>query len=289
MDIRQLVNRLAAREEALRGERFLAPCVGGGGQVRVSLDGLVCSFRPRPHDFEGWGIFELIDDATAEVVAEASLPQVAGYLKLLQPLRVRLAERVRGQTWLAYPVNIEDARRQFGAGGGLHLHLVPAGARFDQVIAYTDGCNYFYGELDRRADARIAERLRKLLRQGVEPRYITWKGITPETRAVYALATEFAPEFGHVRKRRKAGRAKLLEAQRLRDALALDGGELVDYTDDGENWRVVWQTRNGAGYVSTVARRDLTVVSAGICLSGYDRDFDLQSLVGVVENSWKYD
>lgn len=286
VDVRQLIKQLAAREEASRGEQFLAPCVGGG-QVRVSLDGLAQTFRPRPRDFEGWGIFKPVDDATAELVEEATLPQVAGYLKLLRPFRVRLAERLRGRTWLAYPANVEDARGKFcGAGGELRVHLVAQGTRFEQVIAYTDGCNYFYGELDRRADARIAERLRKLLRQGVEPRYITWKGITPETRAVYALATE----FGHVRKRRKMGRAKQLEEQRLRDALALNGGELVEYEDEGhKNWRVVWQTRDGALHVSTVARHDLTVVSAGICLSGYDRDFDLQSLVGVVEKSWEYD
>lgn len=289
MDIRRLINRLAAREEVLRGEQFLAPCVGGG-QVRVSLDGLVRSFRPRPRDFEGWGIFKAIDDATAEVVQSASLPQVAAYLKLLQPLRVRLAARLRGQTWLASPVNLEDARRQSGAGDELRVHLVAEGALFEQVVAYTDGCNYFHGEPDRRADARIAERLRKLLRQGVEPRSITWKGITPETRAAYALATEFAPGFGHVRKRRKAERARQLEETRLCAALALNGGALVDYTgDDDRNWRVVWQTRDGEHHVSIVAKRDLTIVSAGICLSGYDSNFDLQSLVGVVENAWEYD
>lgn len=286
VDVCQLINRLAAREAAFRrGGQFLAPCIGGG-QVRVSLDGLVCSFRLRPHDFEGWGIFKPLDETTAEVVEEARLAQVAGYLKLLKPLRVRLAERLRGQTWLAYPSNVADARSHREAGGELLVHLVSEGARFEGVVAYTDGRNWLYGELDRRADPAHAERLRKLFRRLIAPRDLNWKGLTPEMRAVYALATEFAPEFSQLRKRREAERARQLEAQRLRAALALNGGQLVDYTDEGANWRVVWQTRHGDEHSSTVAKRDLTVVCAGICLSGLDTDFDLQSLVGVVENAW---
>ncbi|HLL72198.1 MAG TPA: hypothetical protein VK363_12225 [Pyrinomonadaceae bacterium] len=288
MNVRRLIKTLAAQEEAVRGGRFLAPCVAGG-RVRVSLDGLAYSFRPRPRRFEGWGVFEPIDDAAARVVEAATLPQVAGYLRLLKPLRVRLVERLRGQTWLAYPSNVEDARQGFGVRGELQVHLVSACARFEGAVAYTDGCNWFFGETDRRADARVAERLGKLLRQGVEPDYITWKGITPETRAAYAIAAEFAPEFSHVRRRREADRAKQREEARLRNALALNGGRLVDFDDEGENWGVRWQTRQGENFVSTVAKRDLTVVSAGICLSGYDSDFDLQSLVGVVENHWDYD
>ncbi|HJR06909.1 MAG TPA: hypothetical protein VJ842_06615 [Pyrinomonadaceae bacterium] len=285
VDIRQLINTLSAREESMRGEQFLAPCVGGG-RVRVSVDGLVQTFRPRPRDFEGWGIFQPVDDRKAQVVGEATIAQVANYLRMLKPLRVRLAERLRGQTWLAYPANREDARRQFGAGGELKVNLVREASRFEQVVAYTDGRNWFYGELDRRADARVSERLRTLLRQRVEPRYITWKGITPEIRAAYQIATEFTPAFHHLRQRRTAALSRQAQERRLRDALALNGGQLVDYEEEGDSWRVRWQTRYGEEHTSTVAKRDLTIISAGICLSDQDSDFDLQSLVGVVEKAW---
>jgi hypothetical protein len=286
VNIRGLIKRLSAREEAFRhGEQFLAPCIGGG-RVRVSLDGLVQTFRTRPFDFTGWGIFKPVDEATAEVVEEATLPQVAGYLSLLKPLRVRLAGRVRSRTWLAHPANVEDARRQFDVRGELRLHLVSEGARFDEVVAYTDGCHWLYGEPDRRADPVIAECLRKFLREGIEPRFISWKGFTPETRAAYEVAMEFAPQLADVRKRREDERAE----KRLRDALALNGGVFVGYeAEDDDNWRVLWETREGEPHVSTVAKSDLTIINAGICLSGYDSDFDLQSLVGVVRNELEYD
>lgn len=292
MDIRRLIKTLAAREEAWRrGVQFLAPCVGGG-QVRVSLDGLVQTFRTRPRDFEGWGVFEAFDERTARVACEATLAQVANYLQLLRPLRVRLVARFRGRTWTAYPACVEESRRRFGLAGELRVHLVSEGARFEGVLAYTDGRNWLCGELDRRADAREAEHLRELLRQGIEPHRVNSKGLTPETRAAYALATDSAPAFRHVRRRREAERAGQRTAQlterRLRAALALGGGALVSYTDEGENcWRVTWRTRAGEEHVSTVGRGDLTIVSAGICLSGRDADFDLQSLVGVVENGWE--
>ena len=52
------------------------------------------------------------------------------------------------------------------------------------------------------------------------------------------------------------------------------------------------QNRLRAGFVgrsrtSAIAKSDLTVMSAGVCLAGGDRTFDLQSLVGVVQGSWE--
>ena len=100
-DIRKLMQQLAAQEQLLNDTEFLAPCVRGG-LVKTSVAKIIYTFKPQPEDFEGWGIFQPIDNQTAELIEEPSLPQLAEYLKLLQPLRLRLAYPLQRQTWLAY-------------------------------------------------------------------------------------------------------------------------------------------------------------------------------------------
>ena len=67
-------------------------------------------------------------------------------------------------------------------------------------------------------------------------------------------------------------------------ALAFAGGQLHDLMDRGDLWLVDWTTPDGEKHRSAIDKQDLTVVSAGICLSDLDRHFDLQSLVGVITN-----
>ncbi|GAB4205322.1 MAG: hypothetical protein Fur006_61340 [Coleofasciculaceae cyanobacterium] len=337
-DIRNLLNQIAAQEAQLRETQFLAPCVRGG-RVRTSMANIIYTFNAQPQDFEGWGIFQPVDEKTAEVVDEPSLPQLADYLKLLKSMRLRLAYVLQGQTWLAYPMNESDMQQRLGAVKPVPVHLVTEGSAFEPIIARFDGCAWWFDEIDRRAEPQPAERLREQLRQGTMPENVRFPGMTPEMHAVYDIALQQteayqlrlqhqrevrehrerqreqqqtrreqrheqrrqreqttpppAPDWQYQQQRGRRGQhrhAPQHPERRLRDALRMGGGELSDFRDRGDFWQVEWTTRNGERHTSAISKNDLTVISSGICLSGFDRDFDLQSLVGVIEarDNWDF-
>jgi hypothetical protein len=297
-DIDNLLNQIAAQETQLQDTEFLAPCVQGG-KVRTSVANLIYTFTPQPRDFEGWGIFRPVDEKTAEVVEEASLPQLAEYLKLLKPLRLRLAYPLRSLTWLAYPINESDMQQRLGMVKPVPVHLVSEGAAFEPIIARFDGTAFWFDEIDRRAEPQPTEQLREQLEQVTLPDQVRFAGMTPEMLTVYELVLQQTPAYQqreqHRRQARGAGRAggaegaggageaERTDEQQLRDALQMGGGRLRTFRDRGEFWQVEWTTRDGERHTSAIAKGDLTVMSSGICLSGCDRDFDLQSLVGVIE------
>jgi hypothetical protein len=286
-DLRDLVRRLSEAEECFRGRRFLAPCVRGG-RLRARVAGLLHIFTPDPRDFEGWGVFQPRDERVARLVEEADLPRVAEYLSLFPRLRLRLAYRLQGATWLAYPANEADARQRFRAAGArpLAVHLVADGQAFEQSLARSVGGAWFFEDADRRADPLDAERLREAWRSGATPAALGWKGLTPEMRASYELLYR-REELARARRRlREERRRERSDESRLRGALRFGGGALRSYRDRGDHWLVEWTTRDGEHHTSAISKRDLTVISAGICLSGEDEKFDLQSLVGVVEGAW---
>jgi len=287
---------------------------------------IIYTFTPQPQDFEGWGIFQPVDGKIAEVVEEPSLPQLAEYLKLLKPLRLRLAHLLQAQTWLAYPVNESDMQQRLGAAKPVPVNLVTEAAAFEPIIARFDGSAWWFDEIDRRAEPQPAELLREQLRQGTMPENVRFPGMTPEMLTVYDLALQQTEAYQlrlqhqrevreqqerqrEQRQQRRAqrdeqrrvqerqsprGRRQRGSAQgdegRLRDALHMGGGELREFRDRGEFWQVEWMTRNGDRHTSAISKGDLTVISSGICLSGYDRNFDLQSLVGVIEarDNWDF-
>ncbi|MBE9186759.1 hypothetical protein IQ270_19360 [Microcoleus sp. LEGE 07076] len=273
VDIRKILSQLADGEEQLLDTQFLAPCVRGG-RVRTRVSSMVYTFQVSPRNFEGWGIFEPVNEKTAAVIEEPNLPQVAEYLQLLVSVRLHLACALQGQTWLAYPVNESDAKQRTGAAKPVLVHLVTEGSQFEPIVARWDGDCLWFEEIDRRADPLPSEKLKIALKKLILPQDVRFKGMTPEMRIVYELVTRNIKDFD----------PKVREEGRLQRALKMGGGELRDFGDRQDYWLVEWTSASGEHHSSAIAKNDLTVMSAGICLSGLDKDFDLQSLVGVVEN-----
>lgn len=277
MSVRRLISRIAAAESEVRRRRFLAPCLPGG-TIRVRVSGLILTLRASPADFEGWGIFRAVDDRVAELQEEPDLPSVLRYLARLRPLRAWLSSPLQRHTWLAYPASESDARQRGWTARPFAVHLVREAAAFDGVVARSDGRSWWFEELDRRSDPRVTDRLRRALSDLVAPDELRLPGLTPELRTAYALATQQDPGFEGMRAQRS-------DEGRLRRALEVGGGELHGFVDRGDYWVVEWSTSEGDRHTSAISRDQLTVLSAGICLDERDRDFDLESLVGVMEGS----
>jgi hypothetical protein len=276
-DIRKLLEQLALEEQQFRSTQFLAPCVNGG-RVRTRVAGMVCTFTPKPRQFEGWGIFQVQTDTTAALVEEADSFQIAEYLEHFPQFRLRLAYRLRGQTWLGYPVSEADLRQRLLQGGGgvkpISVHLVTEGGTFETIVTRFDGQAWWFDQIDRRADPEVVDRLKSPLKQLTAIEDLRFPGITPEMRTVYDLVSQRTAGFSPPHR----------DGRRLQNALKVGGGDLHEFQDRGDYWTVEWTTGNGERHTSAIAKTDLTVISSGICLSDRDRDFDLQSLVGVIEN-----
>lgn len=266
-DIRRLLADLSDAETALLTRCFIAPCVAGG-RVRTRLQGLVYTFHTQPTTRTGWGVFQPKNATTARWVADARPAQIAAYLQLFIPLRLHLIRPLAAHTWLAYPLNEADARQRLGRCTPLPVLFVEQGVALDTIIARWDGNSLWYEAHDRRADPLLADRLREDLAAGVTSTTLRRPALTPELRTAYALAESAAPSA--------------TPQTTLAAALATGGGQLCGYRDLGDYWQVDWTTGNGEHHCSAIAK-DLTVLSAGICLDGTDQRFDLHSLVGVVE------
>ena len=267
------LNRLAAAEERFLASEFLAPVIPGG-KVQVRIAGVICTLTIQPADFEGWGVFRPTSYSTATLVRPAQLAERARYLELFPLLRLILTGKQEGQ-WLAIPAHRADSR--FEIDGTVPVRLVEEAQRFEVIEARFDGAQFWYAGPDSRSDPAMASYLRQQLDLLTPPEKLERSGLTPEERAAYAL--NYWPRYEATEEGRRSR-----EEQRLRGALAHAGAELKGYVERQDVYTVTYEV-DGQRHVSAVSRKDLSVQVAGICLSGEDQNFDLQSLVGVIREA----
>lgn len=285
-DITRLIEDLARREQEIHTRTFIAPCVSGF-PVRTRICRLVHTFKVRPDDFSGWGIFRPENPAVAVLARRADRRMIDSYLAIFRRVALRLIHPLddRG-SWLAFPANGADTARRLGRTGAVAVHLVEDAARFDMISARWDGAALWFQGRDFSSDPILEEYLRSSLAGERSPDGLSKRGLTPEDHIAYETAFWREMLNEDLRGRgAEPGGAGAAAADRRRIGLALKrgGGRLIDLRETQDGWRVEWASADGNRYSSHVSGGDLTVVGAGICLSGEDRKFDLQSLVGVVE------
>jgi hypothetical protein len=271
--LRETLDRLAAAEARAFASEFLAPVLRGG-TVRLRIAGVVCRLKAIPADFEGWGVFRPSSPVAAALVRPARLAERRQYLDLLPMLRLITCEHNDNQ-WLAIPASQADPRFRFE--GLIPVRLIEEAQLFEVIQSRFDGAQCWYDGPDPRRDPAAAAYLREALGAMVEPQHLSRPGLTAEERTAYAL--NYVPRLqAEIDARRDR------VEDRLREALAHAGAELKDYLERDDTYRVTYEV-DGQRHVSVVDQNDLSVQVAGICLSGEDRHFDLQSLVGVLREA----
>jgi hypothetical protein len=275
MPIDDLLNRLEAAEQRFAGSLFLAPLTGAR-QVSVRIAGVVCRLRVTssvPEGFHGIAMLRALSTSQAEFVRPASLSERAAYLAAVDLILLHQTSR---QEWLALPAHKGDTR--FHIQGAVPLLLAEEGLeRFETAAARFDGSHFWYDRRSLTRDPALAAYLREQFahldpqdRLPPPPEALRRPGLSAEERQAYAFLRE-ALRF-----------AQRSQAEgRLESALEHAGAHLLSYTER-EGAYVVNYELDGRRHTSLVRPNDLTILTAGICLSGQDQRFDLASLVGVL-------
>jgi hypothetical protein len=268
-DIHALLDRVASAERDFLKAEFLAPVLRGG-QVRVRIEGLVLTLGVTGPQEPGWAILRPLSMEKAEILRKPGLPQIRSYLGLFPSVRLLLLTRGEAE-WLAVQAQAGDTR--FRIDGAVPVHLAVGVEPFERIIARYDGARFLFQEADRRRSPAIAAYLREALRSGISPDRLRKPTLTAEEKEAYRRVFEALEEA-------KRSRVEI----KLGDALSRADASLQSYIEHEDAFSVSF-TANGRTHRATVRKDDLTVVSAGLCLSGQDQRFDLQSLVGVIQEA----
>lgn len=270
MSIDDLLNKLEAAERDFLAAEVLAPVLPGQA-VTVRIAGILCHLRVDNPRFEGWAVLRPLSTSRARIVRPARLTETAAYLKLFPALSL-IAVLREGRRWHALPAHKGDAR--FHIERPVPVLLAEESIQpFETLKARFDGRFFWYERRDPRRNPALAAYLRQALQENVLPGDLRRTGLSAEERAAYAWTWNLLEE---------ARRSKV--EVRLADALAHAGGRLTAFMERDEVYTVTYEV-DGARHVSSVRKNDLTVLTAGICLAGQDRRFDLTSLVGVLRQA----
>lgn len=276
-DILRKLDKLAADEAAFLATRFVA-AVTPGRRVQVRIAQVRCELSVEPRDFEGVGVFQPASHGRARLERVATLAERRAYLSLFVAARMVLCER-SGTSGIGILAGRSDTR--FTLDAPVPIGLVDDAELFDTIVARFDGARFWFEQRDPRADPSAGRYLRESILAMRPVDQIDRPGLTAEQREAYRINLDARRRQIEQQRQAEFAARRASSEGRIADALEHAGASLREFIEQDGQFRVRYVV-DGAEHTSVVARDDLRVLSAGICLSGEDAKFDLASLVGVL-------
>lgn len=262
-----IFDKLAAQENDFSKSLFFSPVLKNT-PIRVRIAGVLVTLKvAEPKDFFGWGVFQPLNYKRARFIRDPNMHEKQEYYKLFPVLRLVLC-RHNEENWFGTPAHQSDTR--FKITGTVPVRLAQEVQMFDTVQARFDGTNIWFEQIDPRHNVRNAAYLRESLTNSLEKDKLELAGLSIEERDAYFIAYNDAVEAKRDR-----------QEEKIKTALHRAGAKYQSYIERANTYTIEF-TVNGEKHRSVVNKNNLAIESAGICLAGTDRNFDLQSLVGVI-------
>lgn len=278
-DVLDLIEQLGNTANTLNERVFVSP-VYKNRWVATRIDKIIYRFEI-PRLSPGWYKFRPTSQNTAKKIGDADLMSVEKYLKLFDKLRLIMIKR-EGNVIFGIPFKTNKFNFNMSQIFPVYLALDDMAIDFDEILCRFDGVNVWYEQVPMNNDPARSEYLRESLFNKLNPNDVEFQGLRFEDKIAYGIRYQLILE--EEEKLKKAAEKRLLKntKYRIQKAVEHSGGRFKDYTERGSNFSVTYDV-DGETYTSTVAKdKNLTVLTAGFCLSGHDRDFDLTSLISVI-------
>ena len=222
-----------------------------------------------PETKPGWYRIKAKNVKSAKIVGPAEINEIEEYLKHFDRIHVVLVMR-KGNLYLA---QLQKSNKLKLPTEVLVEVLLPGdqALEFDRVTARFDGGNFWFEDIDPSNDATKGEYLREALKKRTTPEKISYSGLTFEEKAAYAIRHQLD---GHLKKE--------MAKDDLKSHVEHAGGKYIRHDEKSDFFSITYAV-DGQEYTSVISK-DPThrVITAGICLTGEDRNFDMKSLITVV-------
>ena len=263
-----LIEKLA--DARTNTKEFVSPYIGGD-VVFVKICGVLLKLKVKNSDKFGWFVYKN-DGDKARKIRTASEIEVSKYSESLKKHMLLAVKKLTEHQWLCYPSNADVFAKTFGKVEPVVLNFAYSVEPFTEVKAFYAGAWFYESENFNVALLDVISNIKDALKSETSPDDLKIKGITPELTVVYnMLYSELEVADPLKRDRKKVESVMSKFNCRL-------GSMKENY---GATYTIEWYDERGQRVITTIDAGTLKANTAGYCLDGEDRKFDLTAVVAL--------